>query len=180
MASQNCPTCGSAPAMGQLSGADPGRQRFLSCGGCGTRWRYRRTQCPFCENDSQRFAVLAVQGEAGLRIAVRRLGAGRADRRREPVLAKVSGGLEMRKLVGMSVAGTPRGHEDHQRHRQRQLQREHDGERALEALGQRFRHATVDAQAPSASRGYRRAPSARCRRASDEPAAGQCLDRGEL
>ena len=63
-----CPTCGSAPAMGQLIGADPGRQRFLSCGGCGSRWRYRRTQCPFCENDSQRLAVLAVQGEAGLRI----------------------------------------------------------------------------------------------------------------
>jgi FdhE protein len=63
-----CPTCGSAPAMAQLIGVDPGRQRFLSCGGCGSRWRYRRTQCPFCENDSQRLAVLAVEGEAGLRI----------------------------------------------------------------------------------------------------------------
>jgi FdhE protein len=63
-----CPTCGSAPAMGQLVGVDPGRQRFLCCGGCGSRWRYRRTQCPFCENDSQRLAVLTVQGEAGLRI----------------------------------------------------------------------------------------------------------------
>ena len=63
-----CPTCGSAPAMGQLIGVDPGRQRFLCCGGCGSRWRYRRTQCPFCESDSQRLAVLAIQGEAGLRI----------------------------------------------------------------------------------------------------------------
>jgi len=63
-----CPTCGSAPAMGQLIGADPGRQRFLLCGGCGSRWRYRRTQCPFCENDPQRLEVLMVQGEAGLRI----------------------------------------------------------------------------------------------------------------
>jgi FdhE protein len=63
-----CPTCGSPPAMGQLVGVDPGRQRFLSCGGCGTRWRYRRTQCPFCENDSQRLAVVAVEGESGLRI----------------------------------------------------------------------------------------------------------------
>jgi len=63
-----CPTCGSPPAMGQLVGVDPGRQRFLVCGGCGTRWRYRRTQCPFCENDSQRLAVLGVEGEAGLRI----------------------------------------------------------------------------------------------------------------
>jgi len=63
-----CPTCGSAPAMGQLVGADPGRQRFLSCGACGSRWRYRRTQCPFCENDSHQLSVIAIQGEAGLRI----------------------------------------------------------------------------------------------------------------
>jgi len=63
-----CPTCGSAPAMGQLVGVDPGRQRFLVCGGCGDRWRYRRTQCPFCENDAQRLTVLAVEGEAGLRL----------------------------------------------------------------------------------------------------------------
>jgi FdhE protein len=63
-----CPTCGSGPAMGQLIGVDPGRQRLLSCGSCGSRWRYRRTQCPFCENDSQQLVVLAVQGEAGLRI----------------------------------------------------------------------------------------------------------------
>ena len=63
-----CPTCGSAPAMGQLVGVDPGRQRFLCCGGCGDRWRYRRTQCPFCENDSQRLSIVAVEGEGGLRI----------------------------------------------------------------------------------------------------------------
>ncbi len=63
-----CPTCGSAPAMAQLIGVDPGRQRFLFCGACRSRWRYRRTQCPFCENDSQRLAALAVQGEGGLRI----------------------------------------------------------------------------------------------------------------
>lgn len=63
-----CPTCGSAPAMGQLVGVDPGRQRFLCCGACGDRWRYRRTQCPFCENDSQRLSIVAVEGEGGLRI----------------------------------------------------------------------------------------------------------------
>jgi FdhE protein len=63
-----CPTCGSAPTMGQLIGVDPGRQRFLACGACGSRWRYRRTQCPFCENDAQKLSVLAVEGEAGLRI----------------------------------------------------------------------------------------------------------------
>lgn len=64
-----CPTCGAPPAMAQLVGIDPGRQRMLSCGRCETRWRYRRTACSFCENvDSHRLAVLAVEGEAGLRI----------------------------------------------------------------------------------------------------------------
>jgi FdhE protein len=63
-----CPTCGSAPAMAQLIGADPGRRRLLSCGCCGTRWQYKRTGCPFCENDSQRLASVTVEGEAGLRI----------------------------------------------------------------------------------------------------------------
>ena len=64
-----CPTCGALPAMAQLTGSDPGRLRMLSCGRCQTRWRYRRTACPFCENvNDQRLGVLAVEGEAGLRI----------------------------------------------------------------------------------------------------------------
>ena len=64
-----CPTCGEAPAMGQLVGKDPGRLRLLSCGCCGTRWRYRRTGCPFCERtDDHRLAVVGVEGESGLRI----------------------------------------------------------------------------------------------------------------
>jgi FdhE protein len=63
-----CPTCGSLPAMAQLIGVDPGRQRFLSCGRCGTRWRYGRTACPFCEHDAQRLDAVAVEGEGGLRI----------------------------------------------------------------------------------------------------------------
>lgn len=64
-----CPTCGAAPAMAQLAGRAEGRLRLLSCGGCGTRWRYRRTGCPFCEPvDDHRLAVLAVHGEGGLRI----------------------------------------------------------------------------------------------------------------
>jgi FdhE protein len=63
-----CPTCGSPPAMSQLIGVDPGRLRFLSCGQCRTRWRYNRTACPFCQTDSQRLAVVAVEGEAHLRI----------------------------------------------------------------------------------------------------------------
>jgi FdhE protein len=64
-----CPTCGALAAMAQLVGTDPGRLRFLSCGCCRSRWRYRRTSCPFCQSaDDHRLAVVAVEGEAGLRI----------------------------------------------------------------------------------------------------------------
>ncbi|MFZ1010498.1 MAG: formate dehydrogenase accessory protein FdhE [Candidatus Sulfotelmatobacter sp.] len=64
-----CPACGSRPSMAQLAGTDPGRLRLLTCGCCKTRWRYRRTGCPYCENQNDhRLAVLAVEGEGGLRI----------------------------------------------------------------------------------------------------------------
>ena len=63
-----CPTCGSAPAMAQLIGIDPGRKRFLVCGGCRTCWQFGRTRCPFCLEDAQRLAVIGVAGESGLRI----------------------------------------------------------------------------------------------------------------
>lgn len=64
-----CPTCGSLPAMAQLVGIDPGRLRLLSCGCCGTRWRYRRIGCPFCEStDHHRLSALAIEGEKYLRI----------------------------------------------------------------------------------------------------------------
>jgi FdhE protein len=64
-----CPTCGAAPAMAQLAGRAEGRLRLLSCGGCGTRWRFRRTGCPFCEHvDDHRLTVVGIHGEDGLRI----------------------------------------------------------------------------------------------------------------
>jgi FdhE protein len=64
-----CPTCGSAPAMAQLVGIDPGRVRLLCCGCCTTRWRYRRIGCPFCESaDDHRLSALAIEGEKYLRI----------------------------------------------------------------------------------------------------------------
>ena len=64
-----CPTCGEPPAMAQLIGKDPGRLRKLSCGCCKTRWRYRRTGCPFCDSqDEHRLTAVAVEGEGGLRI----------------------------------------------------------------------------------------------------------------
>ena len=62
-----CPTCGALPAMAQFVGTEP-RRRFLSCGCCGTRWRYGRTMCPFCEADKQRLSAMTVEGEGGLRI----------------------------------------------------------------------------------------------------------------
>jgi FdhE protein len=63
-----CPTCGSGPAMAQMIGKDAARRRLLVCGRCSTSWAYKRTQCPFCENDSDRVAIVAIEGEAGLRI----------------------------------------------------------------------------------------------------------------
>jgi FdhE protein len=64
-----CPTCGSPPCMAQLVGTDPARLRLLTCGCCKTRWRYKRTGCPFCENQNGgRVAVLGIEGEGGLRI----------------------------------------------------------------------------------------------------------------
>jgi FdhE protein len=63
-----CPTCGSLPSMAQLIGVDPGRQRFLWCGGCATKWRYGRTACPFCEAESHKRSSAVVEGEHGLRI----------------------------------------------------------------------------------------------------------------
>ena len=64
-----CPMCSASPAMAQLAGINPERLRLLCCGRCATRWRYRRTGCPFCQNeDDRQLAVLAIDGEGGLRI----------------------------------------------------------------------------------------------------------------
>lgn len=64
-----CPTCGALPAMAHLVAVADGRQRQLSCGCCGTRWRYQRIGCPFCGNDSpDRLQVLEIDGEAAFRL----------------------------------------------------------------------------------------------------------------
>ncbi len=65
---RHCPMCGALPAMAVLVGAESGRMRFLCCGQCGSRWRHRRTACPFCEADSQKVSILTVQSEPRLRI----------------------------------------------------------------------------------------------------------------
>jgi FdhE protein len=64
-----CPMCGGRPAMAQLVGCDPGRLRLLVCGCCMSRWRFRRTGCPFCKpEDDHRLSVLSIEGENALRI----------------------------------------------------------------------------------------------------------------
>ena len=63
-----CPTCGSLPAMAQLTGGETGRKRLLACGCCRTRWQFKRTGCPFCEADTQQMASVVIEDEGGLRI----------------------------------------------------------------------------------------------------------------
>jgi FdhE protein len=51
-----CPVCGSQPSMALLE-KEAGR-RYLSCGWCGTRWRFKRLGCPYCScEESQFFSV---------------------------------------------------------------------------------------------------------------------------
>lgn len=64
----SCPTCGALPSMALLVEEEHGRTRFLSCGCCATRWRYRRGACPFCEKESHKLEVVSIEGEGGLRI----------------------------------------------------------------------------------------------------------------
>ncbi|OQA33553.1 MAG: formate dehydrogenase accessory protein FdhE [Betaproteobacteria bacterium ADurb.Bin341] len=62
-----CPTCGAAPVMAQIVPGEAGSQRFLFCGFCGTRWKYRRIGCPYCGNEiSPRLGILEAEGEEGL------------------------------------------------------------------------------------------------------------------
>lgn len=52
-ASSSCPTCGAQPAMARLRE----NQRELSCGLCGTTWRFARIGCPYC-GGVERLSVL--------------------------------------------------------------------------------------------------------------------------
>jgi len=47
-----CPICGSEPVMAEL--VDKEKKRFLICSCCGYAWRFKRTQCPFCENEERK------------------------------------------------------------------------------------------------------------------------------
>jgi len=44
-----CPVCGSFPVLSYLKETEG--QRWLMCGLCSHKWRFMRTQCPFCENE---------------------------------------------------------------------------------------------------------------------------------
>jgi FdhE protein len=46
-----CPICGSEPVMAELVGRE--KKRFLICSCCGYEWRFKRIQCPFCENEER-------------------------------------------------------------------------------------------------------------------------------
>ena len=64
-----CPTCGSLPAMATLVTTERGRERELCCGLCGTRWKYARIGCPYC-GASDRLGVLEPDGDESFRVDV--------------------------------------------------------------------------------------------------------------
>jgi FdhE protein len=66
-----CPLCGSQPAMAQLVKTGKGRERFLSCGCCMSRWGYLRTSCPSCGNhDQDKLEIFELPQEENFRIDV--------------------------------------------------------------------------------------------------------------
>ncbi|MCE5312772.1 MAG: formate dehydrogenase accessory protein FdhE [Nitrospiraceae bacterium] len=66
-----CPFCGNPPSMAQLIHTSNGRQKFLSCGCCRTRWKYLRMSCAFCENhDQNRLDILEPENNEDLRLDI--------------------------------------------------------------------------------------------------------------
>lgn len=66
-----CPVCGSLPSMAQLVKTGNGRERFLVCGCCETRWNYQRIGCPYCNNDEQsKLAIITIDEEEDFRIDI--------------------------------------------------------------------------------------------------------------
>jgi FdhE protein len=59
-----CPVCGGRPGMALL-GKEYG-QRYLYCGLCEVRWRFRRLGCPYCANEHSQF--ITVEGMEMYRI----------------------------------------------------------------------------------------------------------------
>jgi FdhE protein len=57
-----CPTCGSAPLLGEFRGLE--QTRWLRCGWCAAEWEFPRLACPFCGNrEHQQLGHIHVEGE---------------------------------------------------------------------------------------------------------------------
>ena len=66
-----CPICGRRPVMAWLKKHNEGRARYLSCGGCGTLWHWRRVGCPYCGNvDLEKIHILEFDGKQTIRLDV--------------------------------------------------------------------------------------------------------------
>jgi FdhE protein len=48
-----CPVCGAKPTLALLTRED--KRRYLYCGMCETRWRFRRLGCPYCSSQESKF-----------------------------------------------------------------------------------------------------------------------------
>lgn len=59
-----CPVCGAKPALALLTRED--KKRYLYCGLCEARWRFRRLGCPYCLSHESKF--FTVDGKDQYRI----------------------------------------------------------------------------------------------------------------
>jgi len=60
----NCPVCGSRPNFALLD-KDSGK-RYLYCGLCEIKWRFRRLGCPYCDSNESQF--ITVEGMEKYRV----------------------------------------------------------------------------------------------------------------
>lgn len=61
-----CPVCGSRPGMAEFQGEE-GR-RILCCSTCNFKWKFKRLQCPFCNNSDPEKLSYITAGDAITRI----------------------------------------------------------------------------------------------------------------
>lgn len=66
-----CPTCGGTPNMAVLKRGQKGRQKYLVCHCCQTKWQYKRIGCPYCGcNDQQKLGILEIEEEPNMRLDI--------------------------------------------------------------------------------------------------------------
>ncbi|AEG58716.1 formate dehydrogenase accessory protein FdhE [Desulforamulus ruminis] len=61
-----CPVCGDQPTMAKLSGQDGHRK--LYCGRCETHWRYKRSGCPYCNEDDSEASFFTLDDNRQYRV----------------------------------------------------------------------------------------------------------------